>query len=204
MTIQHVATFSSGGPTSDGRSKPDLVAPGTSILTASNTWQSGSLLKSWSGTSFAAPQAAGLAAQMIDYGRAHALSTDPRVLEGGDDELREQDVELLWRRLVTFCALSTRPAAREPGALNAPAAALAYIAGDFNPGARGGTKAGRCIRSPGLTRPPRRWTVTIFLLSPTVGSYIDATLVWNQHVTYHDSGTLGVLDPGGFLHRESS
>src|SRR5262249_9224248 len=24
---------------------------------------------------------------------------------------------------------------------------------------------------------------------------IDATLVWNEHVTYHDNGTLGVLDP---------
>ena len=31
--------------------------------------------------------------------------------------------------------------------------------------------------------------------APTVGSYIDATLVWNNHVTWHDTGTMGVIDP---------
>ena len=58
-----VALFSDAGPTSDGRSKPDLVAPGTSVSTANVAWQTEGLLRNWTGTSFAAPQAAGLAAQ---------------------------------------------------------------------------------------------------------------------------------------------
>ena len=75
-----MAPFSDTGPTSDGRSKPDMLAPGTTISTANNNYLSGPLVTTWSGTSFAAPQAAGMAAQMIDYGRANGLSTDTRVL----------------------------------------------------------------------------------------------------------------------------
>ena len=58
-SANQVATFSSRGPTSDGRIKPEIVAMGVSdahVLAGSNTYALGS------GTSFATPIAAGVAA----------------------------------------------------------------------------------------------------------------------------------------------
>jgi subtilisin family serine protease len=52
------ASFSSRGPTADGRVKPDVAAQGSAILTVSGT---GTVLGN-SGTSFAAPSVAGLVA----------------------------------------------------------------------------------------------------------------------------------------------
>ena len=69
------------GPTSDGRSKPDVIAPGTSITTFSDDWETGGLYRTVSGCSFATPHVAGLLAQQVDYGRANGLSVDPRVLK---------------------------------------------------------------------------------------------------------------------------
>eukprot|EP01097_Dermamoeba_algensis_P007994 TRINITY_DN517_c0_g2_i1.p1 TRINITY_DN517_c0_g2~~TRINITY_DN517_c0_g2_i1.p1 ORF type:complete len:822 (-),score=257.99 TRINITY_DN517_c0_g2_i1:225-2690(-) len=59
-----VSTFSSRGPTFDLRVKPDVVAPGEFISTASNTACGVSQV---SGTSFAAAAAAGAAALVRDY-----------------------------------------------------------------------------------------------------------------------------------------
>lgn len=72
---------SSYGPTSDGRIKPDVVAPGQSILTLSDDWETGSDFRTYSGCSFATPHVAGLLAQQIDYGRSNGLSTDPLALK---------------------------------------------------------------------------------------------------------------------------
>jgi hypothetical protein len=71
-----VAPFSSRGPTDDGRIKPDLLAPGTAVRSASSDrWvASGNCdLRTASGTSMATPTAAGLAAlvrQFFREGRA--------------------------------------------------------------------------------------------------------------------------------------
>jgi serine protease AprX len=54
-----LAAFSSRGPTSDGRTKPDLVAPGLTITAAQRGTVSGDV--SFSGTSMATPYVAGAA-----------------------------------------------------------------------------------------------------------------------------------------------
>ena len=79
-----VTSFSSGGPTGSfsepgTRTKPDLVAPGLSILMPSKS--SPTSFSFASGTSFAAPITAAGATLLIDYGKDTARSTDPRLVK---------------------------------------------------------------------------------------------------------------------------
>jgi serine protease AprX len=67
-----LAYFSSCGPTDDNRIKPDVVAPGTAILSAKShrahpAYAAGDLYSYDSGTSMAAPIATGLAAIIRQY-----------------------------------------------------------------------------------------------------------------------------------------
>ena len=73
-----IVSDSSFGPTTDGRDQPDISAPGDQIITAAE--HSGSF-NTWFGTSFAAPNAAGILAAAIGYGQSHGVSTDPLVLK---------------------------------------------------------------------------------------------------------------------------
>ncbi|MBL8802458.1 MAG: immunoglobulin domain-containing protein [Planctomycetes bacterium] len=89
--IQQIASFSSRGPTTDGRSKPEIVAPGTHVVgTASPAggydgssvcdayYPTGQTTYTWAnGTSFSAPAISGVAALESNYlSRVHGL-TDP-------------------------------------------------------------------------------------------------------------------------------
>ena len=111
--FSRVVSFSDGGPTSDGRSKPDVVAPGFLLHLANAAWDDdplNPLVSTRSGTSYAAPQAAGLAAQMIEYGAAHGLfDRSPRAADR-DHQLRREDARQQRRRLVAHID----PAARRP------------------------------------------------------------------------------------------
>lgn len=69
-SAESMASFSSCGPTADGRIKPEVTVPGSSIVSANNdgnvgTNNCGTL--SLSGTSMASPGAAGLAALIRQY-----------------------------------------------------------------------------------------------------------------------------------------
>jgi serine protease AprX len=65
-----VEDYSSRGPTDYGVEKPDLVAPGTGITAASND---GATFSDFTGTSFAAPHAAGVVALMLQQKRLNPL-----------------------------------------------------------------------------------------------------------------------------------
>lgn len=94
QNYNRIANFSSRGNANDGggsRMKPDLVAPGTRILSAlqapdgmgafNRFGEMDSTNTNWvSGTSFATPIVAGISACLYEWGQGHALSTDPRVM----------------------------------------------------------------------------------------------------------------------------
>ncbi len=64
-SANQIATFTSRGPTADGRMKPQLVSPGNSVMSASNTNASGYTSKS--GTSMSTPNMTAATALIRDY-----------------------------------------------------------------------------------------------------------------------------------------
>lgn len=67
-----ISSFSSRGPTTDGRGKPDLVAPGERISSCNSAFREGdpqSLYREESGTSMAAPHVSGLLAAFLSARR---------------------------------------------------------------------------------------------------------------------------------------
>ena len=83
---QGMAAFSSRGPTHDGRNKPDIVAPGTAIMSAAsfydgvNRGERLSYYTSKSGTSMATPLVSGSAAVVIQYLRDQGISNPSSAL----------------------------------------------------------------------------------------------------------------------------
>lgn len=80
---RRVTDFSNYTLDNDARTKPDLVAPGQNILLADANWEKSANYSSGSGTgtSFSAPMVGGVLAQMVGYGKAHSLPTDPLLLK---------------------------------------------------------------------------------------------------------------------------
>lgn len=78
-----VSSFSSRGPTSDGRAKPDVVAPGERIRSCNSQFRKGQLdtyYQEESGTSMAAPHVSGLLAAFLSVRRE---------FRGRPDEVKE-------------------------------------------------------------------------------------------------------------------
>jgi len=87
---QSLASFSSSGPTRDGRQKPDIVAPGVQVLAARSRPKNESALSSlttrMSGTSMAAPHVAGTVALMFAAaGRPISVEEVRRILLSNTD-----------------------------------------------------------------------------------------------------------------------
>jgi len=63
-----IAASSTRGPTANGRRKPDIAAPGSSINSANNDWETEVDYVDKSGTSMAAPMVLGVAMDLMDAG----------------------------------------------------------------------------------------------------------------------------------------
>ncbi len=69
-----LASYSSRGPTANGRKKPDLAAPGSDIKSANQNWESQQDWIEKDGTSMAAPMVLGVAMDLMDAGVWKELS----------------------------------------------------------------------------------------------------------------------------------
>jgi serine protease AprX len=77
-TDGQIASFTSNGPTSDGRTKPDLVAPGVNVYVASMSDKKENGYRNSDGTSFSTPITAGIVALILSV---HPELTPMQVLE---------------------------------------------------------------------------------------------------------------------------
>src|SRR5688500_2878369 len=66
---------------SDGRTKPDLVAPGENVGIATSDWEKDTNYFAGTGTSYAAPMVGGVVAQLVGYGLKKDMSTSPLVMK---------------------------------------------------------------------------------------------------------------------------
>lgn len=96
------ASFSSAGPTRDGRFKPDILAPGVAEIAARSVPSDGGdeLLTSKNGTSMAAPHVAGAIALLYEVGGALPIDEVRAALGiGGGQKLPKLDVRAAVARV---------------------------------------------------------------------------------------------------------
>lgn len=184
-----IVSYSSYGPTGDGRNKPDIAAPGDQVTTANDDWETQSDFNVWSGTSFAAPNMAGILAAQMEYGMTHSLSIDPLVLKATTMNSAEKIQD-------------RNGAAWQPGFFNTTGGMLTAIR-PLNDSAGVGQVDGLKLfqqYSPGEKPPgpvePIGWDLgsisnadtTDYILGELLpGSSLTATLAWYRHVGWTDN-----------------
>ena len=193
---------SSYGPTSDGRNKPDLVAPGAGIRTANSRWESADDFRDFNGCSFATPHVTGVLAQMVEYGRSHGLSVHPLVLKSvlmnGAEKIRNRSNEP-WEPTAASQVAGrwqiTSPLDAQTGAgqVDALAAAVQYQADQRRPGQV--PTAGWDLNTAQHSEPGQ------YAMDVQTGpsSTLTATLTWNRHVARTDRGDPGIDASDQFL-----
>ncbi len=163
-----IASYSTTGPTADGRSKPDIVAPGSLIRMPieGGGWGIGD------GTSFATPIVAGGAALLIDMGQDLGHSTAPEVIKSV--LLNSAD------KLSGWSHTSTQPLDFSQGAgqLNLENAYNQYLNSEQDPGLVSGVGWDRQE----VNHLQSENFYTIDGLVPN-GEIFSATLVWNRIVS---------------------
>lgn len=87
-----LASFSSRGPTADGRRKPDVVVQGTDVVTA---WEDRAFARV-GGTSYAAPQVTGIVAQMLQIAPKLEPTEVRRLLRQTASQSEAPDNEVGW------------------------------------------------------------------------------------------------------------
>lgn len=191
-----ITSSSSWGGTSDGRSKPDIAAPGDQVVTANDDWETGSLYESWSGTSFATPHVAGLVTQQLTYGRTHGISTDPLVIKAtmlnSAEKVARRSNQAWTQKSVSITggvttALSPLDDNSGAGQVDGLALYEQYSAGQHAPGS---------VPNVGWDLRAMTGTSTLIYDLPYVGleTWVTATLTWNREVAWSDRGTIGVID----------
>ncbi|MGH7179531.1 MAG: S8 family peptidase [Tepidisphaeraceae bacterium] len=190
-----VVNFSSYGPTTDLRSKPDLVAPGDLINVPNTNWETEPDFFTWGGTSFAAPNVAGILAAQMQYGADHGLSRDPLVLKAtmlNSAEKVNDRVNAPWApgAATTTAGVfeATRPINRSAGAGQVDGMRLyqQYSVGEHEAGAVPAL-GWDFDAATGVTQ------IDYHLGALVAGTSLTATLAWYRHVAWIDDGN-DVLD----------
>jgi hypothetical protein len=192
--FDQVTGFSNYALDTDARSKPDIVAPGENVTLAAANWETADTYRSdGTGTSFAAPMAGGVAAQLMGYGKAHHLSTDPLVIKAvmmaGATKVSHFDGGA-WAPRDEFAqavgTLIDQPLDAEEGAgrVDGVGAYDIYAKKADQETTLTNWKLGRLKQSASFT---------MKLGSLKAGAHVDAALTWYRHVS-RDNGGGGGLD----------
>lgn len=187
-----VTEFSNYTLDSDARTKPDLVAPGENITIAAANWEKSDNYATSTGTSFSAPMVGGVLAQMIGYGKAHKLPTDPLLLKAIilTSASKAQDADgTVWDprhggRDPDVGYLFTQPLDDEQGAgaLDAVAAYRLYAKANARSTPLDTWREGKMKEN---------GSFDLKLGKLYAGQRLDSTLTWFRHVAYKDKNGNG-------------
>lgn len=190
-----INSSSSYGPTTDGRSKPDLAAPGTSIRTANAFWESGSIQSFWTGTSFAAPNTSGLIAGQIEAGRRWGYSIDPLVikstLQNSAAKVNRRDGSAWAQASSGVNVFTGLDRDSGTGIIDGVDLYEQYVTGDINPQ---GTTTLVDPTAWDLNTITNAATQNYFLGQLPQGASLTASLNWYRKVGYNDANNNGVID----------
>jgi hypothetical protein len=190
-----VAGFSNYAMDYELRTKPDLVAPGMDVSIARADWEKGAAYGTDTGTSYSAPMAGGVLAQMIGYGKAKGLSTRSYVLKSillTSAKKVWDDNGVVWspRDGLQDPDVGPRidqPLDNEQGAGKIDAVAAYYLYAKK-------TTASMPFVNWKYSTLSSTATSTMSLGSLKAGQRVDATLTWMRQVGYTDTNNKGTVD----------